>query len=176
GFDMADDQRLSVDEHQRVLADGEPVPGVFALGDICSPHQLKHLANHAGKILGRNLAADVAAGGPGAAAQADVATVKSHRHRGAVFTCAHVAYRGMSEREAKDAGHEVTVKVQKFSDVAYGWAMADDPGIVKLIADRHSRLLLGAHIVGHEASMLIQPLIQATAYGQTADEAATDRS
>src|SRR5699024_8208934 len=66
---------------------------------------------------------------------------------GAVFTSPQVAYLGMSEQEAKDAGHEVTVKVQKFSDVAYGWAMADDPGIVKLIADRHSRLLLGAHIV-----------------------------
>src|SRR5699024_2469379 len=47
GFAGADDQGLSGDEHQRVLADGEPVPGVFALGDICSPHQLKHVANHA---------------------------------------------------------------------------------------------------------------------------------
>ncbi|HJA59907.1 MAG TPA: mycothione reductase [Candidatus Brevibacterium intestinavium] len=173
GFDVADDQRLSVDEHQRVLTDGEPVPGVFGLGDICSPHQLKHVANHEADIVGRNLAADVAAGEPGAAEQADLATVNHHGVPGAVFTSPQVAYLGMSEQEAKDAGHEVTVKVQKFSDVAYGWAMADDPGIVKIIADRHSRLLLGAHIVGHEASMLIQPLIQAMAFGQRADEVAT---
>src|SRR5699024_10123586 len=64
GFDVTDDQRLSVDEHQRVLTDGEPVPGVFALGDICSPHQLKHVANHEATIVGRNLSADVAAGEP----------------------------------------------------------------------------------------------------------------
>lgn len=79
----------------------------------------------------------------------------------------------MSEEEAEEAGHDITVKVQQFSDVAYGWAMADDPGIVKIIADRRSRLILGAFIVGHEASMLIQPLIQAMAFGQTADEVAT---
>ena len=173
GFDLTDGNRLSVDEHQRVLSAGQPVPGVFALGDISSPHQLKHVANHEATIVGRNLAADVAAGGPGSAPIDDLAVVNHHAVPGAVFTSPQVAYVGMTEAQATDAGHDVTVKVQQFSDVAYGWAMADDPGIVKVIADRGTRLILGAHIVGHEASMLIQPLIQAMAFGQTADEVAT---
>ncbi|WP_209326100.1 mycothione reductase [Brevibacterium renqingii] len=175
GFDVREDLRLAVDEQQRVLSGGEPVPGVFALGDICSPHQLKHVANHEAKIVGRNLAADVAAGGPGSAVEEDLATVNHHAVPGAVFSSPQVAFLGMTEQEAREAGHDITVKVQKYSDVAYGWAMADDPGIVKIIADRRTRLILGAHIVGHEASIVIQPLIQAMAFGQRADEVATEQ-
>lgn len=173
GYDVTTDHRLAVDDRQRVLSGGAPVPGVFALGDISSPHQLKHVANHEAKIVGRNLAADVAAGDPGSAPTADLAVVNHDAVPGAVFSSPQVAYVGMSEHEARDSGHDVTVKVQQYSDVAYGWAMADDPGFVKIIADRDSRLILGAHIVGHEASMIIQPLIQAMAFGQRADEVAT---
>lgn len=172
GFDVHSDSRLSVDPHQRVLSAGEPVPGVFALGDISSPHQLKHVANHESMIVGANLAADVAAGSPGSALDSDLATVNHHGVPGAVFSSPQVAYVGMTEEDARADGHEVTVKIQKYADVAYGWAMADDPGIVKLIADRKSRKLLGAVLVGHEASMLIQPLIQAIAFGLPADEMA----
>src|SRR5699024_4146640 len=75
--------------------------------------------------------------------------------------------------DAKDACHVVAVKVQESSDVAYDGAMADDPGIAKIIADWHSRLLLGAHIVGHEAAMLIRALTPAMASGQRADKFAT---
>ncbi|WP_181273793.1 mycothione reductase [Brevibacterium oceani] len=171
--DVMTDERLAVDEYQRVLSGGAPVPGVFALGDISSPHQLKHVANHEAKIVGRNLAADVAAGSPGSAPDDELAAVNHHAVPGAVFSSPQVAYVGMSEQDARNAGHDVTVKVQQYSDVAYGWAMADDPGIVKIIADRESRLILGAQIVGHEASMIIQPLIQAMAFGQRADEVAT---
>ncbi|MGO2186540.1 MAG: mycothione reductase, partial [Brevibacterium aurantiacum] len=95
-----------------------------------------------------------------------------HAVPGAVFTSPQVAYVGITEEEARRAGHDVSVKVQKYADVAYGWAMADDPGIVKIVADRATRKILGAHIVGHEASMIIQPLIQAMAFDQRADEVA----
>ncbi|WP_193083519.1 mycothione reductase [Brevibacterium aurantiacum] len=172
GFDVLDDGRLSVDSRQRVLTHGQPVPGVFALGDISSPHQLKHVANHEADVVGDNLAVDVAAGEPGSAAEADLREVNHHAVPGAVFTSPQVAYVGITEEEARQAGHDVSVKVQKFSDVAYGWAMADDPGIVKLIADKTTHQILGAHIVGHEASMIVQPLIQAMAFGQRADEVA----
>ncbi|TSI17698.1 mycothione reductase [Brevibacterium aurantiacum] len=172
GFDVLDDARLSVDSRQRVLAHGQPVPGVFALGDISSPHQLKHVANHEADVVGDNLTVDVAAGEPGAAAEADLREVNHHAVPGAVFTSPQVAYVGITEEEARQAGHATSVKVQKYSDVAYGWAMADDPGIVKLIADKSTHQILGAHIVGHEASMIVQPLIQAMAFGQRADEVA----
>ena len=175
GFDVLDDARLRVDDLQRVLAGGRPVPGVFALGDISSPHQLKHVANHEAKVVGDNLALDVAAGVPGSAAEDSLRRVNHHGVPGAVFTSPQVAFVGMTEEQAREAGHDLTIKVQKFADVAYGWALADDPGIVKIIADKKTRQILGAHIVGHEASMLVQPLIQAMAFGQQADEMAEDQ-
>ena len=62
--------------------------------------------------------------------------------------------------------------MQDYGDVAYGWAMEDTTGIAKLIADRGTGRLLGAHIMGHQASSLIQPLIQAMTFGLTAREMA----
>jgi mycothione reductase len=64
------------------------------------------------------------------------------------------------------------VKVQKYGDVAYGWAMEDTHSICKLIADRATRKLLGAHIMGPQSSTLIQQLIQGMSTGQTVDEMA----
>lgn len=172
GYDLTPDGRLVVDAFQRVYAGGEPVPGVFALGDISSEHQLKHVANHEARVVGDNLVVDVAAEAPGAAAEDALERTGHKAVPAAVFTSPQVATVGMTEDEARLAGHDVTVKVQQYSDVAYGWAMADDPGIVKIIADRDSRLILGAQIVGAEASMIIQPLIQAMAFDQPADEVA----
>jgi mycothione reductase len=55
--------------------------------------------------------------------------------------------------------------VQEYGSTAYGWAMEDTTGLVKLVAEKESGLLLGAHIMGHEASMIIQPLVQAMSFG-----------
>lgn len=172
GYDVDSGGRLRVDEFQRVLSAGSPVPGVFALGDISSPYQLKHVANHEAVVVGDNLAVDVSSGAPGSAPEDRLRRTNHAAVPAGVFTSPQVATVGMTEEEAREAGHAVTVKVQQYSDVAYGWAMADDPGIVKVVADRDSRLILGAQIVGHEATILIQPLIQAMAFEQPADEVA----
>jgi mycothione reductase len=50
--------------------------------------------------------------------------------------------------------------------------MEDTESFVKLIADPDTRLLLGAHILGPQASLLIQPLVQGMKYGQTVDQMA----
>ncbi len=58
-------------------------------------------------------------------------------------------------------GLDITVKIQAYGDVAYGWAMEDTTGFCKLIADRGTGQLLGAHVMGPQAASIIQPLIQA---------------
>lgn len=63
-------------------------------------------------------------------------------------------------------------KVQDYGDTAYGWAMEDTTGIAKLIGDRATGRILGAHIMGYQASTIVQPLIQAMSFGQTAEEIA----
>ena len=89
-----------------------------------------------------------------------------------VFTDPQIAMVGMTESEAMAAGFDVVTKVQSYGDTAYGWAMEDTTGVAKLIAERTTGRLLGAHIMGHQASSIIQPVIQAMSFGLSAQEMA----
>ncbi|QLL09264.1 mycothione reductase [Mycobacterium vicinigordonae] len=152
--------RVVVDQYQRTSA-----RGVFALGDVSSPYQLKHVANHEARVVQHNLLCD----------WDDTASMAVTDHRyvpSAVFTDPQLASVGLTENQAVAQGFDVTVKIQDYGDVAYGWAMEDNTGILKLIADRRSGQLLGAHFMGYQASALIQPLIQAMSFGLTAREMA----
>ena len=64
-----------------------------------------------------------------------------------------------------EGGFDVTVKVQNYGDVAYGWALEDTTGVCKLVADRATGRLLGAHYMGPQASTLIQQMITVMAFG-----------
>ncbi|WP_319445421.1 MULTISPECIES: mycothione reductase [unclassified Mycobacterium] len=163
GVDVDDEGLVLVDEYQRTSA-----RGVFALGDVSSAYQLKHVANHEMKVVRHNLLVD----------WDDTGSMRASDHRfvpSAVFTHPQLAMVGMTEDEARDGGFDVVTKVQKYGDTAYGWAMEDEHGIVKLIGDRATGKILGAHIMGHQASSIIQPIIQAMSFGQTAKEVAEDQ-
>ncbi|HEY2450599.1 MAG TPA: mycothione reductase [Mycobacterium sp.] len=152
--------RVSVDEYQRTSA-----RDVFALGDVSSPYQLKHVANHEARVVRRNLLCD----------WDDTASMARTDHRyvpSAVFTDPQLATVGLTENQAIAKGFDISVAIHDYGDVAYGWAMEDTTGIVKLIAERHSGHLLGAHVMGHQASSIIQPLIQAMSFGLTVQEIA----
>ena len=91
----------------------------------------------------------------------------------AVFSYPQVASAGMTERQvAADAVPFITA-TKPYSSTAYGWAMEDTTSFVKLIAHAQTRQLLGAHIIGEQASTLIQVLVQAMRFNQTVDEIAT---
>ena len=157
-FDLNLNGTIHVDSYQRVLSGGEVVPGVFALGDVSSTYQLKHVANHEARTVQHNLS--------------HPEDLRASDHRfvpGAVFTHPQIAFVGINEHAAREMGEregfEVVTKVQNYGDTAYGWAMEDSVGAVKLVARKDTGQLLGAAIVGEEASVLIQPLIQAMSFG-----------
>ncbi|HEU4361176.1 MAG TPA: mycothione reductase [Mycobacterium sp.] len=159
GIDVVDG-RVSVDEYQRTSA-----RGVFALGDVSSPYELKHVANHEARVVGHNLLCD----------WDDTASMRATDHRYvpfAVFTDPQIATVGLTENQAVAHGFDISVKIQDYADVAYGWAMEDTTGFVKLVAERRTGRLLGAHLMGHQASSIIQPLIQAMSFGLTAQQMA----
>jgi mycothione reductase len=140
-----EDGRIVVDEHGRTGS-----RGVWALGDVSSPYQLKHVANHEARIVAHNLA------------HPDQLMSFDHRFvPAAVFSHPQLATVGLTETEAREQGYDVTVTTQRYGDVAYGWAMEDTTGLFKLVADRRTGHLLGAHVMGPHASSLIQPVIQA---------------
>ncbi|HEY0224867.1 MAG TPA: mycothione reductase [Mycobacterium sp.] len=159
GIDI-DEGRVVVDEYQRTSA-----RGVFALGDVSSPYQLKHVANHEARVVRHNLMYD----------WDDTESMAKTDHRyvpSAVFTAPQLAMVGLTENQAIALGFDISVAIQNYTDTAYGWAMEDTIGIVKLIAERGSGRLLGAHIMGYQASSIIQPLIQAMSFGLTAPDMA----
>jgi mycothione reductase len=90
----------------------------------------------------------------------------------AVFADPQVASAGATEQELKAAGRPYQVATRHYGEAAYGWALQDTTSFVKLLADPDTRLLLGAHLIGPQASILIQPLVQAMCLGSTIDQVA----
>jgi mycothione reductase len=161
----------------RVLSDdtlATNAPGVWALGDITNTYQLKHLANAEARVAFANILrvgpAEPQVWPPSVGLERIDRTLVPH----AVFGHPQIASVGRRERDVEAEGIPYVVKVQPYGDVAYGWAMEDTTGFCKLIAHAETRQLLGAHLIGPQASTLIQPLIQGMRFGQTVDEMARD--
>jgi mycothione reductase len=152
--------RVQVDEYQRTSA-----RGIYALGDVSSDYQLKHVANHEARVVRHNLLQDWE--------DTEALVASDHRYvPSAVFTDPQIASVGFTENQARAKGFTIKVKVQDYSDVAYGWAMEDTTGFAKVIVDADTGLILGAHLMGHQASSLIQPLVQAMSFGLGAQDMA----
>ncbi len=152
GIDIDDEGRLVVDEHQRTTADG-----VWSLGDASSAEPLKHVANQDARVVQHNLL------------HPDDLVTSDHRFvPNAVFTSPQVASVGLTEEQARDRGLDLAVARHAYGDIAHGWALREDDTdhFVKLLADRDTGLLVGAHLIGPQASVLIQPLIQAMSFAQ----------
>nr|WP_120491572.1 mycothione reductase [Corynebacterium lactis] len=148
GVEMHADGRVKVDEFGRTTAEG-----VWALGDVSSPYQLKHIANHEAKVVFHNVLN-----------QDNLRKFNHNYVPSAVFSHPQVGQVGMTEAEARAwaqaNGTSITVKIQNIGDVAYGWALEDTDGFAKLIADRSTGRLLGAHFIGEQAATLVQQCIQ----------------
>lgn len=156
GVELTDGGYIAVDRYQRTSA-----PGIFALGDVCQPLQLKHVANHEARVVRHNLLH------PEAMIESDHRVVPS-----AVFTDPQIASVGLTAAEAVDHGLAVKVGHYPYAGTAAGWARRDEDGFVKVLVDSESGLIVGAHVVGPEAATVIQPLIQAMQFGQRAEDVA----
>ncbi|MCK5588204.1 MAG: dihydrolipoyl dehydrogenase, partial [Candidatus Lokiarchaeota archaeon] len=65
---------------------------------------------------------------------------------------------GLTQQQAKEQGYNLLVAKQQYKDTAKGEAMHDPAGFVKLIVEKETQKILGAHIVGAHASILIQEI------------------
>jgi mycothione reductase len=150
------DGRIDVDAYGRTSAEG-----VWAIGDVSSPYQLKHVANAEARTVAHNLV------------HGDDLQELDHRFvPAAVFTDPQIASVGATSRQLDAAGRPYVVATQAYGATAFGWAMEDREGVCRLYADPATGLLLGAHIMGYQASSLIQPLVQAMSFAQPARQVA----
>lgn len=153
---------LAVDEHGHLVTDSAQrtsVPGVWALGDAGNHFQLKHMANAEMRTVRHNLVH------PDQLRHTNTSVVPH-----AVFSEPQVSAVGLTEQAAREQGISYVTARRAYGETAYGWALEDTTSFVKLVASPASRLLLGAHIIGPYASMLLQPLLQGMMLGQTVDQ------
>lgn len=135
------------------------VAGVYAIGDCTGPPYLAHRASKQGIV-----AAEVIAGLPSAS---DFRAMP-----GAIFTDPEIATVGLTEEQAKAQGLEVFLGKVPFGAVGKSIAINAPDGFVKLIFDKNTKALVGAHLVGHGVSEIISELALALELGATAEDIA----
>jgi mycothione reductase len=156
---------IDVDVHGHIATDNTlqtNVEGIWALGDLANHFQLKHMANAEARIVWHNIAH------PDQPRRAAFPVVPA-----AVFADPQVASAGATEQDLQAQERPYIASTRRYSDTAFGWALQDTTSLVKILADPETRLLLGAHIIGPQASLLIQPLVQAMCLGNTVDQVAS---
>src|SRR5476651_975611 len=134
------------------------VPGIYAIGDVAGPPMLAHKAEHEGVVC--------------------VEAIKGmHPHPmdkllipGCTYCHPQIASVGLTEAKAKEAGREI--RVGRFPFVGNGKAIAqgEDQGMVKVVLDKKTGQLLGAHMVGSEVTELIQGFVVAMNLETTEEE------
>ncbi|HEU4600008.1 MAG TPA: dihydrolipoyl dehydrogenase [Solirubrobacterales bacterium] len=139
-------RKIKVDELQRTSN-----PKVFAIGDLVNQKALAHKASEEGVV-----AVEAAAG-------VETHPVDQGLIVGATFCSPQVASVGLTEAQAKEAGHEVKVGKQKIAGEGAGVVYEDKDGLVKLVVDAKYGEVLGAHLVGNRACDMIAELVAAMA-------------
>jgi dihydrolipoamide dehydrogenase len=119
------------------------VPGVYAIGDVAGPPLLAHKAMAEGVV-----AAEAIAG-------RDPRPLEYANVPSCTYCRPQIASIGLTEGKARENGREVTVGKFPFTASGKAVALGETEGFVKVVADKATGEILGAHIVGHEATELI---------------------
>ncbi|HGY57060.1 MAG TPA: dihydrolipoyl dehydrogenase [Caldithrix abyssi] len=122
------------------------IKGIYAIGDITGPPLLAHVASHEGIVCVEKIAGQ------------ETHPVDYNSIPGCTYCHPQVASIGMTERQAKEAGYDVQIGRFPYSASGKARAIGSRDGMVKLIFDKKYGELLGAHIIGAEATELIAEL------------------
>lgn len=146
---------IKIDDRMRTTRSG-----VYAAGDVTGRDQFVYMAAYGAKLAARN------------ALNGDSLRYDNTAMPAIVFTDPQVASVGLTEAAARAAGCDVRISVLPLSAVPRALAARDTRGLIKLVADRKSRKLLGAHILAPEGSDSIQTAALAIRHGLTIDDLA----
>ncbi|MGY6568161.1 MAG: dihydrolipoyl dehydrogenase [Salinarimonas sp.] len=154
GVKLDDRGRVEIDAHYATN-----VQGIYAIGDVVTGPMLAHKAEDEGVALAEMLA--------GKAGHVNYGIIPN-----VVYTYPEVASIGKTEEELKEAG--TAYNVGKFPFTANGRAKANlqTDGFVKILADKETDRVLGAHIVGPEAGDLIHEIAVAMEFGASSEDIA----
>ncbi len=134
------------------------VPGIFAVGDVIGPPWLAHVASTEGIHCVEAIAG------------LDPEPVDYTSIPGCTYCQPQIASVGLTEEKAREAGHEIKIGKCPFRPLGKAMAIGESEGMVKLIFDAKYGELLGAHILGSEATEMIAELVVARRLGTTGRE------
>ena len=143
---------IDVDEYMQTS-----LPGVYAVGDVAGPPWLAHVATAEGIVAAEHLAG-------GHATPVDYDNIP-----GCTYCQPQVASVGLTENAVKEKGIEYKIGKFPFSALGKARAIGHTDGFVKLIFDKKYGELLGAHIIGSEATEMLEELVIARSHGATAE-------
>jgi dihydrolipoamide dehydrogenase len=146
GVKTTDGGKVEVDDYQRTSN-----PKVYAIGDLVGRKALAHKASEEGVV-----AVEHAAG-------VETHPVDENLVAGATFCQPQVASVGITEAQAKEAGHDVKIGKMKLGGVGAAPIYDDRDGLVKLVVDSEYGEILGAHVVGNRACDMIPELVNTMA-------------
>jgi len=121
------------------------VDNIYAIGDVTGPPWLAHKASHEGVICVEKIAG-----------VNNVHPLETENIPACTYCNPQIASVGMTEAEAKQAGHELKVGRFPFQGNGKALALGEDQGLVKTVFDANTGELLGAHMIGAEVTELIQ--------------------
>jgi mercuric reductase len=153
GIRQAKGGSIEVDDRMRTSRHG-----TYAAGDVTGRDQFVYMAAYGAKLAAKN------------ALNSDSLVYDNSAMPEVVFTDPQVASVGLTEAQAKAAGHPVATSVLTLDNVARALAARDTRGLIKLVADAKTRKLLGAHILAPEGADSIQTAVMAIKAGMTVEQ------
>ncbi len=153
GIDLTPAGAIIVDDRMRTSK-----AGVYAAGDVTGKDQFVYMAAYGAKLAAKN------------ALNGNSLSYDNTAMPAVVFTDPQVASVGMTEAQARAAGHSVRTSVLSLDNVPRALAARDTRGLIKLVADGSTRKLLGAHILAPEGADSIQTAALAIRCGLTIDD------
>jgi dihydrolipoamide dehydrogenase len=142
GVEAEENGKIKIDDHQRTSN-----AKVYAIGDLVRGPALAHKASEEGVVAVETIAG------------AETHPINVEQIPGATFCHPQVASVGMTEAQAKEAGHSIKVGKFKLGGVGAAAVYNDRDGLVKIVADTEYGEILGAHIVGNRACDMIAELV-----------------
>ncbi|MDX1818593.1 MAG: glutathione-disulfide reductase, partial [Marinobacter sp.] len=150
GVELNESGQVVVDEHFQTA-----VPSISALGDVIGTPQLTPVALAQGMVLSRRLFGD----GQG---EMDYSAIPT-----AVFCQPNIGTVGLTEGEARTEGYDLAIYKSEFRPMKHTLSGRDERCLMKLVVDKRSDRVLGAHMVGPDAGEIIQGIAVAIKAGAT---------
>jgi mycothione reductase len=134
------------------------VAGIWTLGDIAGRFMLRHSANLEAEHVAHNVLHPD-----------DQQAVDYQAMPHAVFASPQIGAVGMTENEVKERGRRFVAGRTDYAATAYGESLDEQVGFVKVLADADSREILGCHVIGPDAAVLVQEVANAMRQHQTTE-------